>query len=98
MFIAIVAYAFDPNEESKAMKYSTLINETIPLFMNNFDSTVAENKGYFVNGKVTFKIISTYLFIYFLLHYLYYIYIYIYTYIIFTWFKNMEIFISAVLG
>jgi len=51
--LAIVAYAFDPNEESKAMKYSTLINETIPLFMNNFDSTVAENKGYFVNGKLS---------------------------------------------
>jgi glutathione S-transferase len=60
MFIAIVAYAFDSNEESKAAKYGPLINETLPLYLNKFESTVAENKGYFVNGKVTSKIVSTY--------------------------------------
>lgn len=51
-FIAIVSQAFDQNEESKAKKYVTLINETIPLYMNKFENTVGENKGYFVNGKV----------------------------------------------
>jgi len=44
--------AFEPNEESKAEKYATLINETIPLYMNKFENTVGENDGYFVNGKV----------------------------------------------
>lgn len=43
---------FEPNEESKAEKYVTLTNETIPLYMNNFENIVGENGGYFVNGKV----------------------------------------------
>lgn len=43
---------FEPNEESKAEKYVTLTNETIPLYMNNFENIVSENGGYFVNGKV----------------------------------------------
>lgn len=61
MFTALASYAFDSNEESKAAKYGPLINETIPLFMNKFESTVAENKGYFVNGKVTsILIVPTY--------------------------------------
>ncbi|XP_025425789.1 glutathione S-transferase-like [Sipha flava] len=51
--LAIVAYAFDSNEESKAAKYGPLINETLPLYLNKFESTVAENKGYFVNGKLS---------------------------------------------
>jgi len=52
IFKAIVSLAFDQNEESKADKYATLINETIPLYMNKFENTVKENDGYFVNGKV----------------------------------------------
>lgn len=52
IFKAIILQAFDPNEESKAQKYETLINVTIPLYMNKFENTVGENDGYFVNGKV----------------------------------------------
>ncbi|XP_060876813.1 glutathione S-transferase-like [Metopolophium dirhodum] len=50
---AIALPVFDPNEESKAEKYVTLINETIPLYMNKFENTVGENDGYFVNGKLS---------------------------------------------
>uniref|UniRef100_A0A2S2NBE4 glutathione transferase n=1 Tax=Schizaphis graminum TaxID=13262 RepID=A0A2S2NBE4_SCHGA len=50
---ALSLHAFDPNEKSKAEKYVTLINETIPLYMNKFENTVGENDGYFVNGKLS---------------------------------------------
>ncbi|NP_001313601.1 glutathione S-transferase isoform X1 [Acyrthosiphon pisum] len=50
---AIALQVFDSNEESKAEKYVTLINETIPLYMNKFENTVVENDGYFVNGKLS---------------------------------------------
>ncbi|XP_026821054.1 glutathione S-transferase-like [Rhopalosiphum maidis] len=50
---ALSLHAFDPNEKSKAEKYVTLINETIPLYMNKFENTVSENDGYFVNGKLS---------------------------------------------
>ncbi|KAL5235184.1 hypothetical protein ACI65C_002594 [Semiaphis heraclei] len=50
---AIASQAFDKNDESKAKKYVTLINETIPLYMNKFEYTVGENDGYFVNGKLS---------------------------------------------
>ncbi|XP_022173688.1 glutathione S-transferase-like [Myzus persicae] len=50
---AISLTAFEPNEEVKAKKYITLINETIPLYMNKFEKTVEENDGYFVNGKLS---------------------------------------------
>jgi len=52
IFKALSAYAFDTNEVSKAITYVTLINETIPLYMNKFENIVDENDGYFVNGKV----------------------------------------------
>lgn len=51
-FIALASYTFDQNEESKAAKYGPLMNETVPLYMNKFESIVGENNGYFVNGKV----------------------------------------------
>ncbi|XP_022173689.1 glutathione S-transferase-like [Myzus persicae] len=50
---AIALAAFDPNEESKAKKFETLINETIPFYMNKFENIVGENDGYFVNGKLS---------------------------------------------
>lgn len=53
-FIAIASYAYDANEESKAAKYGPLIKETVPFYMDKFETTVAENNGYFVNGKVDF--------------------------------------------
>ncbi|KAL5233523.1 hypothetical protein ACI65C_000933 [Semiaphis heraclei] len=49
----IKAYWFDTNEESKAAKYVTLVNETIPYYMEKFENIVAENNGYFVNGKLS---------------------------------------------
>jgi len=50
---AMVLYAYDPNEESKAAKYGPLIKETIPFYMDKFESIVGENNGYFVNGKLS---------------------------------------------
>lgn len=65
IFKAIALYAYDQNEESKAAKYGPLIEETVPFYMNKFESIVAENKGYFVNGKVN-------ILVYYLLQYNYY--------------------------
>ncbi|XP_022171305.1 glutathione S-transferase-like [Myzus persicae] len=47
------SYWFDPNEESKAARYVTLVNETIPYHMDKFENIVRENNGYFVNGKLS---------------------------------------------
>jgi len=52
IFIAIAAYAYDPNEATKEARYAPLINETIPFYMDKFEKIVEENNGYFVNGKV----------------------------------------------
>lgn len=46
------SYALDRSEESKAQKFSPLINEMVPYYITKFESTVNENNGYFVNGKV----------------------------------------------
>jgi len=50
---AIASYAYETNEESKAAKYGPLINETIPFYMDKFESIVDKNNGYFVNGKLS---------------------------------------------
>lgn len=47
-----MSYSYDSNEESKAAKYETLINTTIPFYMDKLENVVSENNGYFVNGKV----------------------------------------------
>jgi len=52
IFKGLKSYWFEPNEESKAAKYDTLVNETIPFYMEKFEKIVGENNGYFVNGKV----------------------------------------------
>jgi len=52
IFKGLKSYWFEPNEESKAAKYVTLVNETIPFYMEKFEKIVGENNGYFVNGKV----------------------------------------------
>lgn len=52
IFKGLKSYWFDPNEESKAARYVTLVNETIPYHMDKFENIVRENNGYFVNGKV----------------------------------------------
>lgn len=52
IFKALADCSSDKNEVSKAEKYVTLINETIPLYMNKFENIVGENDGYFANGKV----------------------------------------------
>lgn len=64
--LAIASQAFDSDEKSKAEKYVTLINETIPLYMNKFETTVGENGGYFVNGKLSWADIYVVSFIDFL--------------------------------
>ncbi|XP_022173704.1 glutathione S-transferase-like [Myzus persicae] len=51
--MSIISYYYDPNEKSKAEKYVTLVNETIPYYMERFENIVVENNGYFVNGKLS---------------------------------------------
>jgi len=67
IFKGIISYFYDPNEESKAAKYVTLVNETIPYYMERFENIVVENNGYFVNGKVnnvlSLNDLITYLFV-----------------------------------
>jgi glutathione S-transferase len=41
------------SEETKAEKHVVLINETAPYYMDKFEKIVAENNGYFVNGKLS---------------------------------------------
>ncbi|XP_050440872.1 glutathione S-transferase-like [Adelges cooleyi] len=50
---ALAGYFYDQNEESKNQKYVPLFKETVPYYMDKFEEIVAENKGYFVNGKLT---------------------------------------------
>jgi len=52
IFKGIISYWYERNEESKAAKYATLVNETIPYNMERFENIVVENNGYFVNGNV----------------------------------------------
>ncbi|XP_060876817.1 glutathione S-transferase-like [Metopolophium dirhodum] len=51
--LSIISYWYEQNEESKAAKYVTLVNETIPYNMERFENIVVENNGYFVNGKLS---------------------------------------------
>lgn len=43
---------YSDNEESKSEKFGPLIKETVPYYMDKFEKIVAENNGFFVNGKV----------------------------------------------
>jgi len=52
IFKGIISYWYEQNEETRAAKYVTLVNETIPYNMERFENIVVENNGYFVNGKV----------------------------------------------
>lgn len=56
-FKALASYEYDTNEESKAAKYGTLIDTTIPFYMDKLEKTVGENNGYFANGKVVKNIV-----------------------------------------
>ncbi|KAL5235185.1 hypothetical protein ACI65C_002595 [Semiaphis heraclei] len=55
---SIILYFYEPNEETKAAKYVTLVNETIPYYMERFENIVVENNGYFVNGKLSWADLS----------------------------------------
>lgn len=48
----MVSYVYDPVEESKAQKFSPLVNEMVPYYMAKFEIIISENNGFFVNGKV----------------------------------------------
>lgn len=41
------------DEDDKAKKKDKLMNETIPFYFSKFEAIVKENKGHFVNGKVS---------------------------------------------
>lgn len=42
----------DHNEENRSKTRELLVKEKIPFYMDRFEKIVAENGGYFVNGKV----------------------------------------------
>jgi len=44
---------YSDNEESKSEKFGPLIKETVPYYMDKFEKIVAENNGFFVNGKLS---------------------------------------------
>lgn len=52
--IAIVNYAFYTEESEKEKEREKLMNETIPVYLTRLDKIAEENKGYFVNGKLTY--------------------------------------------
>lgn len=51
--LAMAMVVFHASEETKAEKHVVLVNETGPYFMDKFEKIVAENNGYFVNGKLS---------------------------------------------
>lgn len=53
-------YWHEKNQETKSKMIGTLVNETIPFYLERFEKTVSENGGYFVNGKVRRVFINCY--------------------------------------
>jgi len=51
-FKEIIIYYHEQNAEIKSKMYDSLINETIPFYVDRFEKNVSDNNGYFVNGKV----------------------------------------------
>lgn len=45
-------YYYEKNPEVKSKLYGPIVNEKIPFYLDKFEKIVAENGGYFVNGKV----------------------------------------------
>lgn len=57
----MASVVFFSSEAEKAEKFGPLMKETVPFYMDKFENIVAENNGYFVNGKVIlFGIIETF--------------------------------------
>lgn len=53
LFKEIAKYYHEKNPEIKSKMYETLLNETVPFYLDRFEQTVSDNGGYFVNGKVS---------------------------------------------
>jgi len=51
--LAMATVVFLSNEAEKAEKFGPLMKETVPYYMDKFEKIVAENNGYFVNGKLS---------------------------------------------
>jgi glutathione S-transferase len=49
----IIIYYHEQNAEIKSKMYDSLVNETIPFYVNRFEQIVSDNDGYFVNGKLS---------------------------------------------
>jgi len=47
-----VRYYYEKDEKIKSKMYGTLVNETVPFYMERYEQMVSDNGGYFVNGKV----------------------------------------------
>ncbi|KAI5723108.1 hypothetical protein M8J76_001440 [Diaphorina citri] len=49
----VAAYYYDPNEDSKKLKWETLSKETIPFYQGKFEELAKNNGGYLANGKLS---------------------------------------------
>jgi len=49
----IIKYNYEQNAEIKSKMYDSLINETIPFYVDRFEKNVSDNNGYFLNGKLS---------------------------------------------
>nr|WCC58244.1 glutathione S-transferase [Pharsalia antennata] len=51
--IKIALYYFEPDEKVKLTRAAPLFNEAIPFYLEKLEDQAKKNKGYFVNGRLT---------------------------------------------
>nr|AEB91979.1 glutathione S-transferase sigma 7 [Locusta migratoria] len=51
--LKVTEYYWEPEETTKQKKKETLLNETLPFYMEKLDALVKENGGYLVAGKLS---------------------------------------------
>nr|WCC58243.1 glutathione S-transferase [Pharsalia antennata] len=51
--IKIALYYFEPDEKVKLTRAAPLFDEAIPFYLEKLDDQAKKNKGYFVNGRLT---------------------------------------------
>ncbi|XP_025420331.1 glutathione S-transferase-like [Sipha flava] len=51
----IINYFHEKNEDIKSKQIITIVNETIPFYVERFEKIISENDGYFVNGKLSWS-------------------------------------------
>lgn len=51
-FLEIAVVSYEPDEKIKEKKYGPLVEETVPYFLDKFDSIAKANDGHLACGKV----------------------------------------------